>query len=54
MKYKTIVVINDYNDTLICSKQFSNYDDSIGYIKEYMNYDYRIDIYDVKVVEKDA
>lgn len=53
-KYKTLVVVNDENDTLICSKQFSNFDDSMEYVKECMKYDnYRVEIYNVKVVEKD-
>lgn len=53
-KYKTVVIVNDENDTLICSKQFSNFDDSMEYVKECMKYDnYRVEIYNVKVVEKD-
>ena len=52
IKYKTVVVVNDYNDTLICSKQFSNFDDSMEYVKECMKYNYRVEIYNVKVVER--
>lgn len=52
MKYKNIVVVNDNNDNLICSKQFFNDDKEMEFIKKYMDYkDYKINIYCVKVDE---
>lgn len=52
MKYKSIVVVNDNNDNLICSKQFFNDDKEMEFIKKYMDYkDYKINIYCVKVDE---
>lgn len=49
MNVKYIVVVNDLNNTLICSKQFKKYDKAFDYIKGFNLDNYKIDIYNIEL-----